>query len=175
MSDTLRYPIGRFSYNPSEADELRQSWIGDLARLPNDLDGVIEGLSAERLDTPYRPGGWTVRQLVHHIADSHINAYVRFRLALTEDNPTVKGYDENAWAELPDSLSAPITPSLEILRGLHSRWVTLLRSLEKEQFSRTLVHSEAGPGNIDKYIGLYAWHGRHHVAHIRALRDRENW
>ncbi|MDZ7637561.1 MAG: putative metal-dependent hydrolase [Bryobacterales bacterium] len=175
MSDELRYPVGRFGFDPSSAADQRNGWILDIARLPVDLEGALDSLSDEQLDTPYRPEGWTVRQLVHHIADSHLNAYARIRLALTEDAPLIKSYDEKRWAELPDSLSAPVGPSLQMIEGLHSRWATLLRMMEPEDFQRTLVHPESGPGTIEKYTGLYAWHGIHHLAHIRNLKERQGW
>ncbi len=175
MSDTLRYPIGKFEFQPEHAERQRSGWVVEIARLPGDLETVLNGLDDEKLDTPYRPEGWTVRQLVHHLADSHVNAYVRFRLALTEDNPTIKAYDEKRWAELHDSLTVPVNPSLQLLNGLHSRWATLLRHLTPEEFQRTLVHPQSGPGTIERYTGLYAWHGLHHVAHIRNLREQKGW
>jgi hypothetical protein len=175
MSEDLRYPIGKFSFDPATAAQERSHWILDITRLPSELEGVLDALDDAQLDTPYRPEGWTVRQLVHHIADSHINAYIRIRLALTEEQPAIKGYDEKKWAELPDSLTAPVEPSLQIIHGIHSRWANLLRHLKPEEFQRTLLHPQAGVGTVEKYTGLYAWHGRHHVAHIRNLRQRMGW
>lgn len=175
MSEDLRYPIGRFVFDPATAAQERDEWIRHLARLPGELEGVLDSLNDEQLDTPYRPDGWTVRQVVHHIADSHMNAYVRIRLGLTEDAPLIKGYDEKLWAELADSLTAPVAPSLSIVEGAHSRWVTLLRQIAPEDFQRTIVHPQFGPGTIEKYTGLYAWHGAHHVAQIRNLRQRNRW
>jgi hypothetical protein len=135
----------------------------------------VKGLSDEQLDTPYRPDGWTVRQVVHHVADSHVNSYCRFKLALTEDNPSIKGYDENLWAQLTDGRGGPVEVSLRLLECLHSRWVALLRSLGEAEWKRTFHHSELGPVRLDQNAGLYAWHGRHHTAHITGLRDRMGW
>lgn len=171
----LRYPIGH--YQPPDAidAETRTSWISELQRLPSRLSAVVSGLNDSQLDTPYRPGGWTVRQLVHHLADSHLNSYTRFRLALTEDSPTIKPYDEKRWAELCDAKQAPIQPSLMLLEGLHERWVRLLSSLSEADFARTFKHPDLGEIRLDWTVGLYAWHSRHHVAHIAALKARERW
>lgn len=136
---------------------------------------MVAGLNDQQLDTPYRPGGWTVRQLAHHVPDSHLNSYVRFRLALTEDEPTIKPYYEDRWAELPDARTAPIHTSLALLGSLHERWVLLLRSMAPEQFARTFRHPELGLMTLDKNLALYAWHGQHHVAHIAGLRERMRW
>ena len=175
MSEDLRYPIGQFTFDPATAAQKREGWILALARLPGELEAAIESLDDSQLDTPYRPEGWTVRQVVHHLADSHMNAYIRIRLGLTEDAPLVKSYDEKLWAELADSLTAPVAPSLSILQGAHSRWVTLLNKITSEDFQRTMIHPQSGPGTIEKYTGLYAWHGAHHVAQIRGLRQRKGW
>ncbi|HEY1986304.1 MAG TPA: bacillithiol transferase BstA [Terracidiphilus sp.] len=170
----LRYPIGRFrpatSYLPSD----RSAHIDTLRALPDLLRDAVDGLSTEQLDTPYREGGWTVRQLVHHIADSHANCYVRFKLALTEDAPTIKPYNEAAWAQLPDS-RLPIEPSLALTEGLHKRWVALLESLFEADFQRTFNHPERGSQNLATTLALYDWHSRHHTAHITHLRARMNW
>ena len=139
------------------------------------MTAAVAGLDDRQLDTPYRPGGWTVRQVVHHYADSHANSYVRFRLALTEDAPVIKPYDEQRWAELPDAKSAPISVSLTLLSALHQRWVLLLRSLDDQTFARTFIHPELGEMRLDKTLGLYAWHCHHHVAHITNLRARQGW
>lgn len=171
----LRYPIGQFTVPTTITPEIRNGWIEDLEHLPLNLEAVIGGLNERQLDTPYRPGGWTVRQVVHHLPDSHLNSYQRYRLALTEERPLIKPYDEAAWAELPDAKAAPIAPSLSLLRALHDRWVTLLRSLSEDQWQRTFVHPERGEVKLDATLALYAWHCRHHVAHIRNLRIRENW
>jgi DinB family protein len=171
----LRYPIGRFQRPKEIRAELLNSWIDEIEALPSELCHAVEGLNEEQLDTPYRPGGWTVRQVVHHLPDSHINSYTRYRLALTEDAPLIKSYKEAAWADLPDAKTSPIRPSIELLGCLHKRWTTLLRSMSPEQYARTFEHPENGTVRLDWATGLYAWHGRHHLAHIAALRQRENW
>jgi uncharacterized damage-inducible protein DinB len=175
MYDNLRYPLGRFRFEAETAAVNRQRCVEDLALLPQQLAAALEGLSDEQLDTPYRPEGWTVRQLVHHIADSHVNACIRFRWALTEDEPTIKAYDDKLWAELPDARTEPVEPSLQMLTGLHARWVALVKAMQPADFSRRLVHPENGPGDLERYTALYAWHGKHHVAHITALRQRMGW
>lgn len=152
-----------------------QHLIEEIARTPANLRSAVQGLSTKQLDTPYRPGGWTVRQVVHHLPDSHMNSYVRFKLALTEDEPTIKPYAEDRWAELSDTKATPIETSLTLLDSLHARWVALLRSLDSEQWKRNFRHPELGPVSLEKSLALYAWHGRHHVAHIRNLREREGW
>lgn len=170
-----RYPIGRFEAptNVSAAD--RAAWISAIERLPAELHAAVEGLSEAQIDTPYRDGGWTVRQLVHHVPDSHANAYVRFKLALTEDAPTIKPYEEARWAELPDS-SGPIASSLALLDGLHARWTALLRALPEAAFARGYTHPEQRRViGLDEALAMYAWHGRHHAAHVTALREREGW
>ena len=167
MAD-LQYPIGRFSFPDSTTAEERQTWIQEIARAPQDLRAAVARLSPEQLDTPYRPGGWTVRQVAHHVPDSHMNAFVRFKLALTEDRPTIKPYDEARWALLPDA-RLPIEPSLDLLEALHARWVGLLASMSDQDFQRTFVHPESGTWRLDQYLAQYAWHGRHHVAHIKSL------
>lgn len=171
-SEELRYPIGRFSASPVTSTRAEQ--IETLRQLPTLLVQAIHGLSDAQLDTPYREGGWTVRQLVHHIADSHANAYIRIKLALTEDNPTIKPYDEAAWAALPDS-TQPIDSSLAITDGIHMRLVALLESLSEAEFQRTFRHPERGPMTIAGNLALYDWHSRHHLAHITALRHRMGW
>lgn len=171
----LRFPIGRYQPVREVSAGCREEWIAQLEGLPGNLRNAIEGLSPTQLDTPYRPGGWTVRQVVHHLPDSHMNSYVRFRLALTEDTPTIKAYEESLWAELPDARNSPIEPSLVLLEGLHGRFTTLLRSMTEADFSRTFRHPELGEIRLDWTLGLYAWHSRHHVAHITNLRLREGW
>jgi uncharacterized damage-inducible protein DinB len=171
----LRYPIGKMERKPSLSPDERRAAIDAIAVAPAKLRTAVKGLSDSQLDTPYRPGGWTVRQLVHHVADSHMNAYTRFRLALTEDNPTIKPYDEAAWAELSDARSLPIGVSLELLDRLHERLVHLLRATRDTDFQRTLHHPENGPMTMDSLLAVYAWHGRHHVAHVTALRERMKW
>jgi uncharacterized damage-inducible protein DinB len=171
----LRYPIGRFSRPERLSGTERREAIERVAGTPAALRAAVAGLTPAQLDTPYRPDGWTVRQLVLHIPDSHLNAYTRFKLALTEDRPTIKPYDEARWAELPDTRDAPIEASLALLDGLHTRWVALLRAMTDADFARMLNHPESGPARLDQVLALYAWHGPHHVAHITALREREGW
>jgi uncharacterized damage-inducible protein DinB len=149
--------------------------IGVLAELPANLHSAIEGLNAQQLDTPYRPDGWTVRQLVHHVPDSHMNAYIRFKLALTEFEPAIKSYKEDLWAKLPDSGQTPVETSMSLLEALHGRWVTLLQSMRGEDFARSLRHPELGVLSLDRMLALYAWHSAHHTAHITALRARMGW
>jgi len=171
----LQYPVGRFEFPREVSSEDRARFIQEIADTPANLRAAVAGLSAEQLDTPYRPGGWTVRQVVHHVPDSHMNSYVRFRLALTEDEPTIKPYDEARWAELPDSRKGRIETSLALLESLHERWVLLLRSLSDGDFRRQFRHPELGAVSLEKNLALYAWHGRHHVAHITSLRERMGW
>jgi uncharacterized damage-inducible protein DinB len=169
-----RYPVGRFRRAEADITDHDAS-LAVLAALPENLRAAIEGLSTAQLDTPYRDGGWTVRQLVHHLADSHMNAYIRIRLALTEDWPIIKPYDEKLWAELPDALTAPPDLSLRLLDALHYRWVLLLRSLSEDQWQRGYNHPENGRQSIAEAVALYAWHCRHHTAHITELRKRMGW
>lgn len=170
-----RYPIGRFTHNgPVTGTELT-AWIDQLEALPAQLRAAVVGLTDAQLDTPYRPDGWTVRQVVHHVADSHVNAYVRFKWTLTEDNPTINAYDEAGWAELPDLHAVPVETSLAFVDALHARWTGLLRSLDRDALARTFVHSESGETRLDRTVGMYAWHGAHHVAHITSLRERQGW
>jgi uncharacterized damage-inducible protein DinB len=174
MTD-LRYPIGRAEMEKELTPEQRGELIDRIEETPVRLRDAVAGLSAEQLDTPYRPGGWTVRQLVHHVPDSHLNAYTRFKLALTEDEPAIKTYEEGRWAELPDSRSVPVEVSLALLESLHRRWVALLRALPAADFHKSLRHPEWGVINLDQLLGLYAWHGQHHVAHVTSLRERMGW
>jgi hypothetical protein len=170
-----RYPVGRF-VRPAVIDAAhRRNSIATLAALPENLRAAVYGLSDAQINTPYREGGWTVRQLVHHVADSHMNAYVRTRLALTEDWPTIKPYEEKLWAELADACTLPIEVSLELLESLHRRWVALLESLSDEQWQRGYNHPESGRQNLELVTALYDWHSRHHVAHITALRKSRGW
>src|SRR3954447_35508 len=175
VAPDLRFPIGRYQAVRDISSAVREEWIGELDALPENLRKAVAGLSETQLDTPYRPGGWSVRQVVHHVPDSHMNSYVRFRLALTEDTPTIKAYEEGRWAELPDARISPIEPSLLLVDGLHRRFTTLLRSLNPNDFAKTFRHPELGEIRLDWTLGLYAWHSRHHVAHITNLRRRENW
>ena len=172
----LRYPVGRFDWDATiDASEF-PSLIAAIAEAPGALRAAVAGLSPDQLETRYRPGGWTVRQVVHHVPDSHLNAYTRFKLSLTEDEPTIKPYDEAAWAELSDSKTVPIEVSLDLLEALHVRWVALLRSMDTADFNRTMRHPEHGKIlTLKQMLGLYAWHSRHHVAHITSLRKREGW
>jgi len=169
-----RYPIGKFRRNEADLTN-HEAAIATLAELPEKMRSAVDGLGASQLDTPYREGGWTVRQLVHHVADSHANSYVRMRLALTEDWPTIKPYDEKLWAELSDAKSAPIELSLELLDGLHARWTLLLKSLTEEQWQRGYVHPVNGRQSLAEAVALYDWHSRHHLAHIVELRKRMGW
>jgi len=171
----LRYPIGRCPSKPTLTPEERREAIDSIAQTPQRLTAAIAELSAEQLDTPYRPGGWSVRQLVHHLPDSHMNSYVRFKLALTEDEPTIKAYDEALWAKLNDSRETPVEVSLTLLEMLHKRWVILLRAMGPEDFSRRLKHPERGTMTLDDVLTTYSWHGKHHVAHITSLRHRMGW
>jgi uncharacterized damage-inducible protein DinB len=170
----VSYPIGKFNYDGPYTVQQRRRFISEIAAAPERLRAAVHNLSESQLDTPYRLGGWTVRQVAHHLPDSHMNAYIRFKLALTEPNPTIKPYDEKRWAELPDA-QAPIETSLVLLEALHARWVALLRAMTPEQFECQLKHPELGELNLDRYLGMYAWHGKHHVAHIMSLRTRMGW
>jgi hypothetical protein len=175
MSD-LRYPIGKFDPSAPVTADVRTAAIWDLAQLPERLRAAVNRLTDTQLDTPYRPDGWTVRQVVHHLADSHLNAMTRVRLALTEVNPTIKPYIEGKWAELADARTLAVEPSLQILEGVHARLVALLRTLDDASFARTVVHPEHGRTmSIDVLTALYGWHSRHHVRHITALRERMGW
>jgi hypothetical protein len=170
----LRYPIGRFTPAPATGAS-RAAAVGDLEALPARIRAAVAGLETAQLDTPYRPGGWTMRQVVHHVADSHMNAFIRTKLALTEDRPTITPYDENAWAALPD-MALAVDVSLALLDALHARWVAVLRGLAPDAFVRTFVHPEhGGPVTIDWLLQVYSWHSRHHVAHLTSLRRREGW
>ena len=172
--EDLRYPVGEFNRNIEITSEKRAEFIKIIAELPGKLAAAIEGLSDEQLDTPYRPEGWTVRQTVHHVADSHINSLCRFKLALTEENPTIRPYYEDRWARLADS-RMPVEVSLGILKGIHLRLVELLNSMTDEDFRKTLQHPESGAWTLEKFVALYAWHSSHHTAHITRLRERNGW
>ena len=174
--ELLKYPIGkfRFSNSPSETD--LQSYIHDIAELPSRLIAATHGMSEQQLDTPYRPEGWTVRQLIHHIADSHLNSYVRFKLAATEDRPTITTYEEQIWAELSDGKSAPVDLSLSLLSALHTRWIWFVRSLNSSQLKEfAFLHPANGAMTLEKALALYAWHSNHHLRHITALKERMGW
>lgn len=171
----LSYPVGKCEYPEIVSAEARKQYIEELATAPSRLSEAVHNLTDRQLDTPYRPGGWTVRQVVHHFADSHMNAYVRFRLALTEEEPTIKPYDEKKWAELVDAATQPVEVSLQLIDALHRRWVVLLSSLSDADFARRLRHPELGVVRLDTYLASYGWHCRHHAAHITSLRDRMGW
>ncbi|HJZ65589.1 MAG TPA: putative metal-dependent hydrolase [Candidatus Acidoferrum sp.] len=170
-----RYPIGKFEMPAQVTAALRQAAIETIAETPAKFRAAVRGLNESQLDTPYRDGGWTVRQVIHHVPDSHLNAYVRLKLALTESAPTIKPYAEDKWAQLADSRSTPIEVSLSLLESLHTRWDLLWRSLAPEDFSRKLIHPDHGERNIDWLVFIYAWHGEHHNAHITHLRKAKGW
>jgi hypothetical protein len=171
----LSYPIGKFDKAKPVDPAAIPSLIADIEALPSLLTAATSGLNAEQLDTPYRPGGWTVRQTVHHVADSHMNSAIRLRLALTEAEPTIRPYEQQLWAELTDARTAPIELSLRLIESLHARWVLLLKSMAPEDFSRAFRHPELGLVRLDTNLALYSWHGKHHTAHITGLRQRMNW
>ena len=171
----LSYPIGKYKSVDALTADQRTAAIAQIAAAPRSLRDAVAGLSREQFDTPYRPGGWTVRQVVHHLPDSHMNSYIRLKLALTENEPTIKPYEEQLWAELGDSRDTPVEVSLTLLEALHQRWDVLLRSLGPKEYSRKFRHPALGAMTVDNLVNLYAWHGRHHVAHITSLRDREGW
>ena len=170
-----RYPIGKYQPQPFSSKQ-KQDWINDIRLLPGALEQAVLNLDEAQLNTPYRDGGWTVKQLVHHVADSHMNAYCRFKLGLTEENPTIKPYEEALWAELPDTKNLPINISLTLLHALHSRWIEILVNMKDEDFNRTVFHPEHKKDlTLWHLLGLYAWHSRHHTAHITTLREKKRW
>jgi hypothetical protein len=171
----LRYPIGEFEAPSTISREERARFIQQIEELPGRLRRAVADLTSTQLDTPYRPGGWTLRQVVHHLPDSHMNGYVRFKLALTEDDPIIKPYQEDRWAELEDGRTSPVEVSLAFVEPLHRRWVLMLRGMSDDDFARTFRHPESGTKRLDTYLALYAWHCLHHVAHITALRERMGW
>jgi uncharacterized damage-inducible protein DinB len=170
-----RYPIGKYQAPKDVTSTMRETAIAEIAAAPTRLRAAISGLSNTQIDTPYREGGWTVRQVAHHVADSHMNAYIRWRFALTENEPTIKPYDEAAWAKLEDAQNAPPELSLNLLDSLHERWVRLLRAVTPEEFARTFRHPDHGVRTLDWMLFLYAWHGNHHTAHITELRAQKGW
>ncbi|QQZ09639.1 YfiT family bacillithiol transferase [Heyndrickxia vini] len=170
----LKYPIGKFQFNGEVTTSVTKEWINEIEDFPRLLQDAVKDLNNEQLDTPYRSGGWTVRQVIHHLADSHMNAYVRFKLALTEEKPVIKPYDETEWAELSD-YKLPIDISLSLLESLHKRWTNLLRSLSGADLEKTFIHPVSGDVSVGENIGIYAWHGRHHLAHITSLCKRNGW
>ena len=170
-----RYPTGKFSFDPDLSPEKRQRSIAAIRETPAALRAAVKGLTSEQIETPYRDGGWSVRQVVHHVPESHMNAYIRFKLALTEDNPTIKPYNEDGWVKLADIPRTPIETSVTLLEMLHARWVALLETMTAADFERPLMHPEIGPITLDRMLQLYAWHGPHHVAHITLLRAQRGW
>lgn len=175
IMENLSYPIGKYEAQPFSEKQLQQ-WLIDIQFLPQHLENAVLNLDEAQLDTAYRPEGWTVKQLIHHVADSHMNAYIRFKLGLTENNPTIKPYEEKLWAEMADTKNLPINVSLTLLHSLHARWVEVLKSIEGTQWERTVVHPEHGRQmTLWFLLGMYAWHSRHHTAHITALRERMKW
>jgi hypothetical protein len=175
MSSDPRYPVGPFAPKPSLTRVERQALLDDIDACPAKLRAAVEGLSESQLDTPYRDGGWTLRQVAHHVPDSHLNAFVRLKLALTEDTPTIRPYDEAEWAKLNDVRDTPVETSLTLLRTLHQRWMTLWRAMSDDDFKRRLVHPDHGEKDLDWLLQMYGWHSRHHVAHITSLRERNGW
>lgn len=179
MSDLtadVRYPTGKFEPQPY-SDELKEKWLRDIQFLPNDLEFTIQSLDEHQLDTPYREDGWTVKQLVHHIADSHMNAYIRFKLALTEHNPTIKPYEEKDWANCRDVFTVPVNVSVTLMHALHRRWIAAIENLDEAQFTNTFVFHPQHKKQLSLWhlLGMYAWHGRHHVAHITKLKEKKDW
>lgn len=175
MMEDLRYPIGKYEAQ-SYSDALRDAWLLDIKNLPQHLENSILNLDDMQLETPYRDGGWTVRQVVHHVADSHMNAYIRFKLRLTEDSLVIKPYDEKAWAEMVDTKKLPVNISLTLLHALHARWYTILKNMSREDLDRVAIHPEYNKEySLWDLLGLYSWHSRHHVAHITSLRERNGW
>lgn len=173
--EELRYPIGKYEPQPY-SEKQKEQWLIDIQFLPQHLENAVLNLDEAQLNTQYRPGGWTLRQVVHHVADSHANAYIRFKLGLTEVNPTIKPYDEEAWAKLNDTAVVPINVSLTLLHALHVRLLEVLKSIKEEEWERTVVHPEHGRQmSLWFLLGMYAWHGRHHTAHITSLRERMRW
>jgi hypothetical protein len=171
----LRYPIGKFEFAGPLSESEREACIARIEEAPAKMRAAVAGLNQEQLDTPYRPEGWTVRQVVHHVPESHLNSYIRFKLALTEDEPTIKPYFEDRWAELEDAQTAPVELSLDLLDSVHGRWLWFLRTLKPGDFQRTFRHPELGIVSLDKNVALYSWHGQHHVAQITSLRERNGW
>lgn len=175
MIDFLKYPIGKYTEQPFSEQQL-QEWLLDIEYLPMHIENALTNLDAHQLDTPYREDGWTVKQVVHHVADSHMNAYIRFKLGLSEDNPVIKPYNQDAWAQMPDTMNLPVNLSVTLLHALHRRWMEILKNIAGEQWNRTVLHPEYQKQMTLWYLlGMYAWHSRHHVAHITRLRERMGW
>lgn len=175
MNDDLRYPVGAYRRPATIGPAEREGFIGEIAETPGRLRAAVRGLTDSQLDTVYREGGWTVRQVVHHLPDSHLNAYVRFKLALTEEQPVIRTYEESLWAELPEARSAPVEMSLALLDAIHARWVAGMRSLPADSFERRYRHPDMGLMSLNEQLAHYSWHGRHHICHITALRRRLGW
>jgi len=173
--ENLKYPIGRYQLEDKINKTSIENWIKEIELLPQKLSEAVKGLKKDQLQTPYRPDGWTIQQVIHHIADSHMNAYNRFKLALTENKPIVKPYDEKLWAELPDSKLVDVNVSLDLIKSLHKRWTTLLRHLSEEELNKEFLHPESGMKNLKETICNYAWHGNHHLARITFLKQKMNW
>nr|WP_185151396.1 putative metal-dependent hydrolase [Peribacillus simplex] len=174
MKMDLRYPVGKFQFEGKITSGIAEGWINEIKALPRMLREAVGNMNDEQLDTAYRPGGWTVRQVVHHIADSHMNAYIRFKLALTEESPVIKPYEEAQWAELPD-YDLPIEVSLSLIESVHIRMCKLLSGLHADDMGRTFIHPDSGEVTVGENIGIYAWHGRHHLAHITSLSKCQGW
>lgn len=175
MSEDLRFPIGKFDQSQMITPDLRAKFIQTIEQLPPKLKDAVEGLNDEQLDTAYRPAGWTIRQVVHHVADSHLNSFCRFKLGLSEDTPTIKPYEEAAWAEMADSKDTPIELSLNIIDGLHARWTRLLKSMSNTDFEKKINHPERGAMTLNQLLALYDWHSRHHTAHITKTKEINGW
>jgi uncharacterized damage-inducible protein DinB len=174
MAD-VQYPIGKFSEDPNVTPEKRQKWIAEVEQAPSVFRRAVAGLTQAQLDTPYREGGWTVRQVIHHMADSHLQSVIRFRLALTEDNPAISGYDPAKWAELPDAKIGPVEVSLALFEAIHGRWILLLHAMNPADFRKTFSRPDGQVITLDRLLQTYAWHGKHHAAHITGLRERMGW
>ncbi|MFC5471697.1 YfiT family bacillithiol transferase [Cohnella suwonensis] len=173
--ESLKYPIGKFSFDAESFPAERQQRIDELAETASRLRAAVAGLTAEQLDTPYRPGGWTARQVAHHIADASMNGFMRAKLALTEEKPLIKTFEENLWVDLPDTAKLPVEPSLRMLEGIHERLDALLRSLPEESFAKGFQHPATGYNTLDRLVAYFSWHGKHHAAHITSLRERNGW
>lgn len=174
MSEDLSFPIGKYEKVREITPEQRKQFIREIAELPNNLREMVKNMSEEQIDSPYRPAGWTVRQVVHHVGDSHLNSFIRFKLALTEDNPTIRPYAEDLWAETAE-YKMRVDVSLNLIDSIHRRWVALLESMSDEDFARTLNHPETGVWTLENLLGMYVWHGKHHTAHINNLKKRNGW
>ncbi len=173
--ETLKYPIGQFEYTDTDSDNSIQTWIQEIEMLPNRLQHIVSDLSENQLDTPYRPEGWMVRQVVHHLSDSHMNGYIRFKWTLTENETTIKPYEQKSWSETAENIGFPISEELALLSLLHQKWVVLLKELTPDDFQRKFMHPESGWYELKKALALYAWHGNHHLAQIEALIQRKGW